>query len=352
MSAQLKAVVTKLYGRKDFNMHPVTQKCIEQKRQAGVFSGVAYHFFDGDEEEQQIFGYAATEPQLEKLTKGHVFDVASLTKVICTTSLILRLIEQEKLAVDAPLKTYLPSFKDERITLRHLLTHTSDIVTWIPNRDQLDQKALCEAYLNLEAGPKLGEKVQYTDAGTILLGFLIEQIYTEDLTTIFKREVLQPLGMNQSGFPPFLSTINIVPTEKLADGTILKGLTHDPKARVLGPHAGNAGLFTTIDDIATFVRMYLKNDGQYFNPSTIEMLQDDQTPNKTGQRSFGWDLKGKWLFHTGYTGTFILMNIATKQAMIFLSNRVHPNDFREKYIIERDEVIATYLTEIESENVL
>ena len=333
-------------------MYPVTQKYIEKKRQAGVFQGVAYDCFEGNEEEQQIIGYAAIDPQLEKLTKEHVFDVASLTKVICTTSLILRLIEQGKLEVDRSLKVYLPAFKDERITLRHLLTHTSDIVTWIPHRNQLDQKALREAYLNLEAGPELGKKVQYTDAGTILLGFLIENIYSEELTTIFKREVLQPLGMNQSAFPPLLSTIDVVPTEKLADSTILRGVTHDPKARVLGPHAGNAGLFTTIDDVATFVRMYLNNDGQYLNPSTIEMLQEDQTPDKTGQRSLGWDLKGKWLYNTGYTGMFILMNIATKQAMIFLSNRVHPNDFRERYILDRDEIIATYLTEIESKNVL
>lgn len=333
-------------------MYPVTQQYIEKKKQEGVFSGVAYHFFDGDQEEQRIIGYAATEPRLEKLTKTHLFDVASLTKVICTTSLILRLVERGELALDESLQKRLPSFSDENITIRHLLTHTSDIVTWIPNRNELDQAALKAAYLSLKSGKALGKKVQYTDAGTILLGFLIEEIYQETLTSIFQREVLQPLGMSQSFFPPLPPECLIVPTEKLADGIVLRGQTHDPKARVLGSHAGNAGLFTTIDDIALFVRVFLKNQGKYFKQSTIDSLQKDQTPDKKGNRSLGWDLKGEWLFHTGYTGTFILMNVRKKQAMVFLSNRIHPVDFKEKYIVERDKMIATYLTEIDSGNVL
>ena len=322
------------------------------KREAGIFTGVAYHFFDGQEEEQHVIGEAAVKPELEKLTKDHLFDVASLTKVICTTSVILRLIEQDKVVLDAPLVTYLPDFQDERITIRHLLTHTSDIVTWIPNRDQLNQQELRQSYLQLKAGECLGRSVKYTDAGTILLGFLIEASYGERLTTVFEREVLQPLQMKQSYFPPFSKELLVVPTEQLTDGTVLKGVTHDPKARVLGQHAGNAGLFTTIDDIVLFVRMYLNNTGDYLKQSTIAMLQKDQTPNGKGTRSLGWDLKGSWLFHTGYTGTFILMNVVQKKAMIFLSNRVHPNDFREGYIKERDEIIATYLDEIAFENVL
>lgn len=333
-------------------MYPKTQKCIELKREAGIFTGVAYHFFDGQEEEQHVIGEAAVKPELEKLTKDHLFDVASLTKVICTTSVILRMIEQDKVVLDAPLVTYLPDFQDERITIRHLLTHTSDIVTWIPNRDQLNPQELRQAYLQLKAGECLGRSVKYTDAGTILLGFLIEEWYGETLTTIFEREVLQPLQMKQSYFPPLAKELLVVPTEQLTDGTVLRGVTHDPKARVLGQHAGNAGLFTTIDDIVLFVRMYLNNTGDYLKQSTIAMLQKDQTPNGKGARSLGWDLKGSWLFHTGYTGTFILMNVVQKKAMIFLSNRVHPNDFREGYIKERDEIIATYLDEIAFENVL
>lgn len=339
-------------GKGGDEMYPNTQQKIEEKRQLGVYSGVAYHFFDGSKEEQQIIGEAALKPEREKLTKAHLFDVASLTKVICTTSVVLRLLEQEKVTLDEPLQIYLPTFKDSKITIRHLLTHTSDIVTWIPNRDQLSSEALKQAYLGLEAGEQLGKEVKYTDAGTILLGFLLEYMYEESLTTIFKREVLQPLGMAESYFPPIAPLLPVVPTEQLEDGTILKGLTHDPKARILAEHAGNAGLFTTIDDVALFVRMYLRNSGEYFKQTTIEKLQQDQTPNQKGARSLGWDLKGEWLFHTGYTGTFILLHIKKQQGMIFLSNRVHPIDFRERYIQERDEIIATYLAEVESENVL
>lgn len=336
-------------------MYPKTQQLIQEKMAEGLFSGVAYQLIDGTKTRQQVLGFAATLPEVEALTRDHLFDVASLTKVVCTTSVILRLLEAGEIALDQTLKTYLPAFLDERITLRHLLTHTSDIQTWIENRDQLNQAELKAAYLTLQAGDQLGKSVCYTDAGTILLGFLIEEIYQKPLTTVFQAEVLQPLGMTASFFPPVIQPL-VVPTEQLANGQILKGVTHDPKARVLGPHAGNAGLFTTLADLTRFVRMYLANGAGYFKAATIPTLFQDHTPNQSGFRSLGWDLRGTkvqpLLFHTGYTGTFMLIDVRQQQAFIFLSNRVHPKDEREKYIKHRDLLIATYLAEKNAANML
>ncbi len=336
-------------------MYPKTQERIQEKIAAGLFSGVAYQLIDGAKTRQEVIGLAATLPEIESLTKDHLFDVASLTKVVCTTSVILRLLEAGEIALDQTLKTYLPNFLDEGITLRHLLTHTSDIQTWIEKRDQLNQAELKAAYLTLQAGKQLGKSVCYTDAGTILLGFLIEAIYQKPLTRVFQEEVLQPLGMTQSFFPPITQPL-VVPTEQLANGQILKGITHDPKARVLGPHAGNAGLFTTLADLTRFVRMYLANGAGYFKETTIPTLFQDHTPHKNGFRSLGWDLRGTKeqpiLFHTGYTGTFLLVDVAQQQAFVFLSNRVHPKDDRANYIKHRDLLIATYLAEKNTVNML
>ena len=322
-------------------MYPNTQAIIHAKQQAGVFPGAVYQFIEDHQIETHVLGKAVLVPKEEKMTADYLFDVASLTKVICTTSVVLRLWEQGKLDIDRPLKSYLFTFENPLITLRHLLTHTSDIQTWIENRDQLSAEELRAAYLTLQPGDYLGKKVCYTDAGTILLGFMLEELFGQPATTIFQQEVLNPLGMNDSQFPPILHA-KVAPTQQV--GTkVLRGETHDPKARVLGKHAGNAGLFTNITDIQKFVEAYFTTD--YLKPKTLALLMTDQTPTGHGGRSLGWDLRGGMLFHTGYTGTFLLIHPQAKRAFIFLSNRVHPEDHRASYIEHRDEIIATYFDE-------
>ncbi|MHC5268476.1 serine hydrolase domain-containing protein [Enterococcus sp. LJL98] len=337
-------------------MYKKTKKMLQDKYEAGIFPGVISAFVDGKHEEVSVLGHAACLPEKEVLTIDHLFDVASLTKVICTTSVILRYAARGLLAIDDAIQKHLPTFQDEKVTVRHLLTHTADFVTWIANRDQLDALALRQAYLGLRAGRDLGKKVVYTDAGTIILGFLIEEISGKTTTAVFQEEVLTPLKMNQSGFPPFSPQKKIVSTARLSSGEILRGVTHDPKARVLGVHAGNAGFFTTISDVLRFVHAYFEPIPAFLAPTNIQDLLQDQTPNRQGGRSLGWDLKGNpaapFLFHTGYTGTFLLLNPQTQQAWIFLSNRIHPNDQREAYKKHREELIATYLAEIHSKNML
>lgn len=332
-------------------MYEKTKKIIQEKYDVGVFPGVVYCFIDVEQEDMHVMGNAALLPEKEQMTSQHLFDVASLTKVVCTTSVILKMVENKQLEVDQPLKSYLPAFQDGKITLRHLLTHTADIVTWIKQRNQLNAKELRQAYLGLQSGEKLGEEVQYTDAGTILLGFLIEEIFGKSAIEVFQSEVLTPLNMTQSGFPPFGLKKAIVSTEQMPSGEVLRGLTHDPKARILGKHGGNAGLFTTIHDLQRFVQSYFHPSPNFLQEATIHALLKDQTPNGQGKRSLGWDLQGNpmqpFLYHSGYTGTFLLLNPRTKQAFIFLSNRLHPVDHREAYKKHRGEIIATYLAEIE-----
>lgn len=336
-------------------MYPKTQEIIAQKRREKIYPGVNFAFLTQEEEVFSATGKAAILPEKEQMTLEKRFDVASLTKVVCTTTVLLRLWEQGAIQWDAPLQRYLPEFKDGKITLRHLLTHTSALRTWIPKRDQLNAEELRQAYLGMHGEADLGETVLYTDAGTILLGFMLEAVYQQDVVQVFKEQVLAPLGMKHSGFLPQLEEIaGIVPTEEMASG-VLRGVTHDPKARVLGPHSGNAGLFSDLGDLARFSRMYLQGGAsaaghQFLQERTIAELLQDQTPLKNGNRSLGWDLRpGKMrrpaLFHTGYTGTFLLVDVAGQEAFLFLSNRLHPVDKRSLYLRERDEIIACYQKE-------
>ena len=335
-------------------MYPHTKQLILKKMEEGFYPGVAVAFIKENQVETFTAGFAQVVPEKQLMTEDLLFDAASLTKVVATTSLVLRLLEDGKIELDQPLHKYLPEFENQTITLRHLLTHTSDIKTWIPNRDELSQEELIAAYLKLEPGEQLGKKVKYTDAGTILLGLMLEEIYQETAVEIFQEQVLEPLGMMNSLFLPFPSK-KIVPTEQLPSGEVLRGQTHDPKARVLAEHAGNAGLFIELKDSITFVQMYLNKgkirNGRFLEEETIDSLLQDHTPEKNGYRSLGWDLKKDVedghaiLFHTGYTGTFFLIDIKTQEALIFLSNRVHPVDHRAEYLICRDEIVENFLKE-------
>jgi len=333
-------------------MYPKTQNKIYVGWKNQTFSGAVYCFIAQGEEEIKVLGDASFVPQKEKITQKHLFDVASLTKVVCTTTVVLRLLEEQVVFLDDPLQKYLPQFQDKRVTLRHLLTHTADLNSWISHRDQLSKEELKQAYLSIQAGDKLGRQVQYTDTGMILLGFMLEELFQESATSIFQKEVLTPLQMKDSSFSPKKDK-KIVPTEQLTSGKILKGETHDPKARVLKEHAGNAGLFTTIGDLIRFVRVYLQ-ETNFLDKGTIRSLLQDQTLLKNGNRSLGWDLKdtNKVLFHTGYTGAFLAVDPIAQQAFIFLSNRIHPRDYKMSYIRYRDELIGCYLKEKNTLNML
>jgi len=334
-------------------MYKKTKQKIKELMNEGIFSGVSFSFISEDKSEDHTWGNAQILPTVEPLERPLLFDVASLTKVICTTTVVLQLIETGVLKVDVPVHKYYPAIADQRLTIRHLLTHTSDIQSYIENRDSLTKEALRLAYLQVRSGENLGEKVAYTDTGTILLGFMLEELFDNVLIEIFKERVLEPLDMTASVFLPSNSS-QIVPTENHPTRGVIRGQTHDPKAFVLAEHAGNAGLFTNLTDLKKFTEMYL-NDGKYMEnrlleKTTIELLLTDQTPNKRGQRSIGWDLKKDatghpLLFHTGYTGTFLLIDPIQKNAFIFLSNRIHPVDNRAQYIEKRDELIQLYLYE-------
>ncbi|OJG82656.1 beta-lactamase [Enterococcus ratti] len=335
-------------------MYPKTKQLILAKLEEGYYPGVVGAFINQDQVETFSAGYAQIIPEVQLMEKDLLFDAASLTKVIATTSLVLRLWEDGKIALDAPLHHYLPAFENREITLRHLLTHTSNIQTWIPNRDQLSQDQLIKAYLKLQPGEQLGQIVKYTDAGTILLGFMLEEIFQEPAIDLFQDQVLTPLEMMNSTFLPYPSK-KIVPTQQLSSGEILRGITHDPKARILAEHAGNAGLFIDLEDSIKFAKMYLNlgktKNGRFLEEKTIQSLLKDQTPNQAGNRSLGWDLKKgieqqqPILFHTGYTGTFLLIDVSEQEAFIFLSNRIHPVDDRVAYISCRDEIVENFLKE-------
>lgn len=333
-------------------MYPETQKKIAEMLKDAVFPGATYTFIDKDEMETQLIGSAAILPEREDLWEGILYDVASLTKVIVTTTLLLQLHEEGKIDFEDPVQAYLPAFQSGLVTIRHLLTHTSDLKGYIKNRDALSAEELAAALIALEPGENLGRKVVYTDTGLILAGFIIEKLTGKSVEDNFEERIKRPLTMTASSYRP-TDPMRCVPTQNHPTRGMIRGSVHDPKALILGGHCGSAGLFAPMQDLIRFSQMMLhfgEWEGQrILRKETVQALLQDWGKVQGQPRSLGWNLfqdgEDFVLWHTGYTGTFMILDPNRQKAFLLLSNRVHLEDCRPEWIAVRDELIAIYLKE-------
>jgi CubicO group peptidase (beta-lactamase class C family) len=269
-----------------------------------------------------------------------IYDLASLTKVVGTTTAAMVLYDQGRLDLDAPVSTYLPAFSGgwkDSVTVRHLLTHRSGLPAgrdlWRIARTP-DEARAAVLSTNLECKP--GQCYIYSDLGADVLGFVIEAIAGESLDVFLHDKVFEPLGMTDTFFRPADSvTYRIAPTEIAPPrGYPLKGEVHDENAYALGGVAGHAGLFSTAADLSIFAQMML-NGGSY---NGVRILADTTvalfTHRAAGTRALGWDTadgdggSGKFLDsraygHTGYTGTSIWIDPERQMFVLLLTNRVH-----------------------------
>ena len=269
-----------------------------------------------------------------------IYDLASLTKVVGTTTAAMVLFDQGRLDLDAPVSTYLPAFSGgwkDSVTVRHLLTHRSGLPAgrdlWRIARTP-DEARAAVLSTNLECKP--GQCYIYSDLGADVLGFVIEAVAGESLDVFLQDKVFEPLGMNDTFFRPADSlTYRIAPTEIAPPrGYPLKGEVHDENAYALGGVAGHAGLFSTAADLSIFAQMML-NGGVY---NGVRVLSDTTvalfTRRAAGTRALGWDTAegvggaGRFLDshaygHTGYTGTSIWIDPERQMFVLLLTNRVH-----------------------------
>ena len=298
------------------------QRKIEDQIEAGVYPGASFAYFKDGEWRESYLGLSDPERGL-KTEDGLVYDLASVSKVVGVGTVFTFLWQQGILDIDRPVTNFLAECDYPDITIRQLLTHATDLDPFIPNRDLLTATELKEAmfYLNRRNQPAF----LYSDVHFLLLGFLLEKIFEQDLDQIIEEQVLNPWGMTETKFGP---VEHAVPTVR----GVKAGIIHDPKARLLGKHAGSAGLFSTVKDLQIFLEHYLKDD-------FAENLSRNYSPLDDKERSLAWNLEGTWLDHTGYTGTFIMWNREKQEAAIFLSNRTYEKDERAQWIVDRNQVM-------------
>jgi len=320
---------------------------IEQAiREGNIPGAVLVVGHDGRVIYRKAYGSRALEPRREAMTADTVFDVASLTKVIVTTTAVMQLVEQGKVRLNDPVAKYLPEFAQngkEDITVRQLLTHYSglgpdlDLKTQWEGKETAYRMAFAEA---LQDSP--GSRFTYSDVNFILLGALVERVSGETLDEYATRHIFVPLKMLRTRFvPPTAGRAGwiekIAPTQYDENQHMLRGVVHDPTVRRMGGVAGQAGLFSTGDDLAKFAQTLLNGGGGILSALSVEkMTTPEQPPSAPVLRGFGWDIDSPFSSnrgdllpvgsygHTGFTGTSMWIDPITQSYIILLTNAVHP----------------------------
>jgi len=297
---------------------------------------------DGQVVYRKAFGSRALEPRREPMTVDTIFDLASLTKVIATTTSMMQLVERGKVRLNDPVMKYLPQFGQngkEDITVRQLLTHYSGLAPDLDLKMSWEgkQTAYHMAFTEKPETPP-GAGFVYSDINFIVLGALVEEVSGESLDRYAETHVFAPLKMTHTRYlPPKAWRPKIAPTQYDDHNHMLWGEVHDPTAFRMGGVAGHAGLFSTADDLGKFASALLNGGQGVLSALTVEkMTTPEQPPTATAVRGFGWDIDSPFSSnrgdllpvgsygHTGFTGTSIWIDPTTRTYIILLTNAVHP----------------------------
>jgi len=349
-------------ARKFDGIEPLVAQAIAEKKLPGAVVLVGL----GDQVVyQKAIGARAVAPSNEPMTLDTIFDLASLTKVVATTTSVMILVEEGKIRLNDRVSTFLPGFErygKGEITVRHLMTHASGLRPDVDLADMWSgqEAAIALAVEEIPTSPP-GERFVYSDINYFLLGDIVRRVSGVPLDRFAHDRIFAPLGMRDTMFTPPASLLaRVAPTESCTplgwpcDGPamkMLRGVVHDPTARRMAGVAGHAGLFSTAADLAIFCRMLL-DGGSYrgtriLSPLTVAKMTTAASPSlaalsaagPSGERNvrgLGWDMdssfssnRGELLplgsfGHTGFTGTSLWIDPATGMFLVFLSNRVHP----------------------------
>ncbi|NMB06918.1 MAG: beta-lactamase family protein [Tissierellia bacterium] len=313
-----------------------------------VFPGACFGIVTPEESYYNYLGNAQITPDIEKVKEDTIYDLASLTKVVATTTAIMILIEKGYFTLDTFVSDLLPRYQNRGVKVKHLLTHTSGHDADIDCK-KMNKEELVNAIYNSKIDVNRFEReVLYSDIGYIVLGYIVEEI-TGSLEKFVQENVFEPLNMKETFYNPDEKYINRCATTEYCNmrERMIKGIVHDEKSYVLGGVAGHAGLFSTVGDLSKFIKMYL-NDGIYdgkqiLNKQTIDVMAKCHTKGLDSERGLGWIVKGennvlcdiasdKTIYHSGFTGTSIIIDLEYKKGFVLLTNRVHPSRENNKLV--------------------
>ncbi|MGA7079340.1 MAG: serine hydrolase [Terriglobales bacterium] len=301
--------------------------------------------FRGELVAHKTFGRFTYDPASPEVTTASLFDLASLTKVVATTSMAMILYERGVLDLEAPVAAIVPEFADNdasrrEVTLRMLLAHSSGLPAYeklflrASSREELLRLAFSTP---LTAGP--GTRAEYSDIGFIILSVALEQLADESLDLFCQREIFGPLGMTHTTFKPAHGLKDsAVPTadDRSFRHRIIQGEVQDENASILGGVAPHAGLFSTAENLAIFAHAVLNGGHPILRPETVELFSRREAAPVGTSRTLGWDTpsapsqSGKYFSarsfgHLGYTGTSLWIEPERQLSVTLLTNRTWPD---------------------------
>ena len=320
------------------NLDSVVQEFVDKGKIPGAVLLVGHN---GKVVYRKAFGQRSLEPTHEPMTADTIFDIASVTKCVATTTAVMQLVEAGRVRLNDPVTAYLPEFDQNgknQITVRELLTHYSGLIP------DLEIKS---AWKGRDTGYKMimesklyntpGTRFVYSDLNFATLAYIVEKVSGEPFEQYTAKHIFEPLGMKNSRFlPPTDWDARIAPTEYDENGKMLRGVVHDPTTRRMGGVAGHAGLFSTADDLSLFAESLLSGKS-VLGPAIITKMSTPQQPAMAASlRGLGWDIdspfstnRGEFFpigsfGHTGFTGTSLWIDPVTHTYVILLTNAVHP----------------------------
>lgn len=328
----------------DKNKFMYLKKYIEECAEGGSFPGSSFGIVTKEDSIYDAVGYSQLIPEKENSSINTIYDLASLSKVVSTTTIILMLLEQGKITLQTKVSNVLDRFKHKNITVLNLLTHTSGLPSDIQNYKKFckTKEDLINSAYSAELEYETGKKVMYSDIGYILLGLIAENTAGK-LDEFFMNNVAKPLNMENTFYnPPKDVKIKCAATELEEARGCIKGIVHDGKAYLSEGVSGHAGLFSTVEDLGKFCRMLLnggiscsETNKRILSKNSIMLLRECHTTGLNEKRGLGWQLKDSSnsmgdlasdcsIYHTGFAGTSILIDFKNQMAFILLTNRIHP----------------------------
>lgn len=327
------------------------ESCVDN----GTFPGCNCAVITQDEQWKCSVGYKQLVPEKEANSLDTIYDLASISKVLVTTTCILKLIEEGAITLKTKIAEILPQFCQKELTIKDCITHTSGLPADINGYKLMkDRDEMIEAVWKMELEYPTGTQVKYSDVNFILLGLVIAQL--KGSLDGYAREVMfEPLEMRETCYNPDPSLAERCCAEEVMEsrGGVVRGIVHDGKAFKLGGVSGHAGVFSTLEDISHYISMLLNggvyNGKRYFSPRTIELLQKCQTTGLNEKRSIGWILSdpnyalGDYtsdacLYHTGFSGPSIIVDFKLGIGIVTLANRVHPTRSNGKILTARNQI--------------
>jgi CubicO group peptidase (beta-lactamase class C family) len=313
------------------------------------------------------YGRTAYGRNAPRVTESTIYDIASLTKAVGTTSAAMLLVQQGRLDLDLPLSTYFDEWQDATdrasMSARHLLSHTSGLPPGGPlTAVGGDRQRIAAVLATIPMRNRPGARYEYSDYGLILMGALIERITGERLDVFLERDLFGPLALQETGFnplywgrragpSPFRLTSGaaplaaIAPTERSPKRGLIHGVVHDPIAYRLDGVAGHAGLFSSVRDLAVFAELIraggVLGEARVFDADVLSAFTRRQS--HSARHALGWELAREdgpsgSLFsetsfgHTGFTGTSIFIDPEHDLFVVLLTNRLHPNARERRHL--------------------